>query len=163
SSSTSPSTRPASPRRRRPVGTRPDRYLGEMAEDKGAPVEIEVAGRTLAITSPGKVMLPERGETKLDLANYYLAVGDALMGTVRIALDPGPDVTFEMVREAAAEVRTFFAEIGITAYPKTTGNRGLHLYVRVEPGWDSYGVRQAAVATARFMEERRPDLVTGAW
>ena len=40
-----------------------------------------------------------------------------------------------MVREAAAEVRAFLGELGITAFPKTTGNRGLHLYVRVEPGW----------------------------
>ena len=68
-----------------------------------------------------------------------------------------------MVREAAAEVRDFLGEVGITAFPKTTGNRGLHVYVRVEPGWDSFGVRQAAVSVARTMEERRPDLITGAW
>ena len=43
------------------------------------------------------------------------------------------------------------------------GNRGLHLYVRVEPGWDSFAVRQAAVSVAREMERRRPDLITGAW
>ena len=67
-----------------------------------------------------------------------------------------PASTFEMVREAAAEVRTFLGEQGITAFPKTTGNRGLHLYVRVEPGWDSFGVRQAAVSVARAMEARRP-------
>ena len=57
---------------------------------------------------------------------------------LRIDLDPSPGTTFEMVREAAAEVRAFLAEHGITAFPKTTGNRGLHLYARVEPGWDSY-------------------------
>ena len=68
-----------------------------------------------------------------------------------------------MVREAAAEVRAFLGEQGITAFPKTTGNRGLHLYVRVEPGWDSFGVRQAAVSVARAMEARRPELITGAW
>ena len=82
---------------------------------------------------------------------------------LRIDLDPSPGVTFDMVREAAAEVRAFLAEEGIVAFPKTTGNRGLHLYVRVEPGWDSLAVRQAAVAVARAMEERRPDLITGAW
>ena len=58
---------------------------------------------------------------------------------------------------------TSSAEHGITGFPKTTGNRGLHLYVRVEPGWDSYGMRQAAVSVARAMEERRPDLITGKW
>ena len=82
---------------------------------------------------------------------------------LRIDLDPSPGVTFEMVREAAAEVRTFLGEHGITAYPKTTGNRGIHVYVRVEPGWDSFAVRQAAVSVARAMEARRPDLITGAW
>jgi DNA primase len=68
-----------------------------------------------------------------------------------------------MVQEAATEVRAFLEEEGIAAFPKTTGNRGLHLYVRVEPGWDSFGVRQAAVSVAREMERRRPDLITGAW
>jgi DNA primase len=72
-------------------------------------------------------------------------------------------VTFEMVREAATEVRAFLGEVGITAFPKTTGNRGLHLYVRVEPGRDSFEVRQAAVSVAREMERRRPDLITGQW
>jgi DNA ligase D-like protein (predicted polymerase) len=82
---------------------------------------------------------------------------------LRIDLDPSPGTTFEMVRESAVDVRAFLAEHGIVAFPKTTGNRGLHLYVRVEPGWDSYGTRQAAVSVARAMEERRPDLITGKW
>jgi DNA primase len=68
-----------------------------------------------------------------------------------------------MVRESAAEVRGFLGELGITAFAKTTGNRGLHLYVRVKPGWDSYGTRQAAISVAREMERRRPDLITGQW
>jgi DNA ligase D-like protein (predicted polymerase) len=209
-------------------------------------LELDAGGRTIAISSPGKVMFPEHGETKADLARYYLAVAEPLMRTVRdrptllqrfpngateksffqkripesapdwletttvstpngtesraivmadiahvlwaanqgclgfhpwpyrahdpentdelrLDLDPSPGVTFPMVREAAVEVRAFLAEEGITAFPKTTGNRGLHLYVRVEPGWDSFGVRQAAVSVAREMERRRPDLITGAW
>ena len=214
--------------------------------DHGEPVDIDVAGRTVTITSPHKVMFPEHGETKLDLARYYVAVDEPLMRTVRgrptllqrwpngvsgpnffqkripdsapdwlqtttvatvngtesraivmadvahvlwaanqgclgfhpwpyraatpedtdelrIDLDPSPGTTFEMVRESAVEVRAFLAEHDIVAFPKTTGNRGLHLYVRVEPGWDSYGTRQAAVSVARAMEERRPDLITGKW
>jgi DNA primase len=47
--------------------------------------------------------------------------------------------------------------------PKTTGNRGIHIYVRLEPRWTSYDVRAAAVAVAREMERRRPDLMTAAW
>ncbi len=80
-----------------------------------------------------------------------------------IDLDPSPGVDFEMVREAAAEVRAWLAECGITAWPKTTGNRGLHLYVGVEEGRDALAVRQAAVAVARTMQERRPDLLTAEW
>ena len=54
-------------------------------------------------------------------------------------------------------------ELGIVGYPKTTGNRGLHVYVRLEPRWDSYQVRAAAVAAARELERRRPELITAAW
>ena len=82
---------------------------------------------------------------------------------LRIDLDPGPGVTFEMVREAAAEVHRLFDETGVAGYPKTTGNRGLHVYVRLRPEWDGYQVRAAAVAVARELERRRPDLVTAAW
>jgi len=216
-----------------------------MAKD-AEKLDLDAGGRIVAISSPDKVMFPEHGETKADLARYYLAVAEPLMRTVRdrptllqrfpngateksffqkripesapdwletttvstpngttsraivmadiahvlwaanqgclgfhpwpyraqhpddtdelrLDLDPSPGVTFPMVQEAATEVRAFLEEEGITAFPKTTGNRGLHLYVRVEPGWDSFGVRQAAVSVAREMERRRPDLITGAW
>ena len=82
---------------------------------------------------------------------------------LRIDLDPQPGVTFPMVREAAQEVRTLFDEVGIAGMPKTTGNRGIHVYVRLLPEWTSYDVRSAAVAVARELERRRPDLVTAAW
>ena len=67
------------------------------------------------------------------------------------------------VREAADEVRTFLGEVGLAGYPKTTGRRGIHVYLRLEPRWDSYQVRSAAVAVARELERRRPDLITAAW
>ena len=54
-------------------------------------------------------------------------------------------------------------ELGITGYAKTTGNRGVHVYVRLQPRWDSYQVRAAAVALAREAERRKPDLMTAAW
>ena len=75
---------------------------------------------------------------------------------LRIDLDPSPGVTFAMVQEAAAEVRRFLDDNGITSFIKTTGNRGLHVYVRVEPGWDSFGTRQAAVSVARALAMARP-------
>jgi DNA ligase D len=82
---------------------------------------------------------------------------------LRIDLDPTPGVTFPMVQEAAREVRALFDEVGIVGMPKTTGNRGIHVYVRLLPEWTSYDVRAAAVAVARELERRRPDLITAAW
>jgi DNA ligase D len=207
---------------------------------------LEVAGRDLAISSPDKVFFSERGETKLDLVRYYLAVADPLMRTVRgrptlmqrfprgaegssffqkrvpdsvpewlettivstpngttsralvladmahvvwavnlaclgfhvwpyvhdrpdvtdelrLDLDPQPGVDFDGIRAAAGALRTLLDELGIVGYAKTTGNRGLHVYVRLEPRWDSYEVRSAAVAAARELERRHPELVTAAW
>ena len=68
---------------------------------------------------------------------------------LRIDLDPSPGVTFAMVREAALATRELLREIGVTGYVKTTGSRGLHVYVRVLEQVDSYAVRAAAVAFAR--------------
>jgi DNA primase len=82
---------------------------------------------------------------------------------LRIDLDPSPGVTFDMLQEAAREVRRLFDEHGVSAMPKTTGNRGIHIYVRLQPRWTSYEVRSAAVAVARELERRRPELVTSAW
>jgi DNA ligase D len=207
---------------------------------------LDVAGREVSVTSPDKVFFSERGETKLELVRYYLAVAEPLMraaggrptlmqrfphgaegssffqkrvpetrpewlettivstpnGTtsralvladmahvvwavnlaclgfhvwphvhdrpdvadeLRLDLDPQPGVDFVAVRAAAAELRLLLDELGIVGYPKTTGNRGLHVYVRLEPRWDSYDVRAAAVAAARELERRRPELITAAW
>jgi DNA ligase D len=82
---------------------------------------------------------------------------------LRIDLDPSPGVDFEQIREAAQNVKAFLEEIGIDGRPKTTGNRGIHVYVRLEPKWDSYDVRAAAIALAREMGRRHPDLMTDAW
>jgi DNA ligase D len=82
---------------------------------------------------------------------------------LRLDLDPQPGTDFAMAREAAAELRTLLDELGLTGYPKTTGKRGIHVYLRLEPRWDAYQVRSAAVAIARELERRRPDLLTAAW
>jgi len=207
---------------------------------------LEVAGRELTVTSPDKIFFSERGETKLELVRYYLAVSEPFLraaadrptlmqrfphgaegssffqkrvpdnapdwlrttivttpnGTtsralvladmahvvwavnlaclgfhlwphregspevadeLRLDLDPQPGVGFEEARTAARELRGLLDELGIVGYPKTTGNRGLHVYVPLEPHWDSYEVRAAAVAIARELERRRPDLITSAW
>jgi DNA ligase D len=82
---------------------------------------------------------------------------------LRLDLDPQPGNDFTHIRAAAAKVRAFLDELGIVGYPKTTGNRGVHVYIRLEPRWDSYDVRRAAVAAARELERRHPDLMTAAW
>jgi DNA ligase D len=82
---------------------------------------------------------------------------------LRIDLDPQPGTTFDQVREAAHEVEQLLGDLEVTGFPKTTGSRGLHVYVHLEPRWDSYDVRYAAVAVARELARRRPDLITDAW
>ena len=207
---------------------------------------LKLDGREVRLSSSGKVLFAERGETKRDLVDYYLRVGEALMramrgrpvlmqrfphgaggpsffqkrvpqnapewlrtttvttvnGTpsralviadrahvvwavnlgclgfhvwpyraanpehcdeLRLDLDPQPGTDFSDVRRAAAELRVLLDELGIVGYPKTTGSRGLHVYVRLVPRWDSYAVRAAAVAVARELERRRPDIITAAW
>jgi DNA ligase D len=93
----------------------------------------------------------------------YLAADPEHTDELRIDLDPSPGTDFSHIRQAAGELRAVFGELGMVSYPKTTGNRGLHVYVHLEPRWDSYQVRSAAVALARELERRRPDLLTAAW
>ena len=92
------------------------------------------------------------------------AVSDPLHADeLRIDLDPQPGTSFDDVRTVAANVRSLLSELGIAAFPKTTGSRGIHIYVRLELGWDSYAVRAGAIALARELERRSPDLVTANW
>jgi DNA ligase D len=93
----------------------------------------------------------------------YLAGDPDHTDELRIDLDPSPGVDFSQIRQAARELERLLADNGIAGYLKTTGNRGLHVYVRLQARWDSYQVRSAAVAIARELERRRPDLITAAW
>jgi DNA ligase D len=82
---------------------------------------------------------------------------------LRIDLDPSPGVGYPEVRQAAVLTRQLLAELGIEAYVKTSGSRGLHIYVSLEHRWDGYEVRAAAVALAREMERRYPEEITAQW
>jgi DNA ligase D-like protein (predicted polymerase) len=82
---------------------------------------------------------------------------------LRIDLDPQPGTSFADIRAAAGCVRALLDELGISSHPKTTGNRGLHIYARLQARWDSYEVRAGAVALARELERRHPDLITANW
>src|SRR5918995_2154367 len=93
----------------------------------------------------------------------YRAADPDFTDELRLDLDPQPGTDFAQVRDAAREARTLLDAVGIVGYLKTTGNRGLHIYVRLARRWDSYQVRSAAVAVARELERRRPDLLTAAW
>ncbi|HEV7200214.1 MAG TPA: non-homologous end-joining DNA ligase [Candidatus Limnocylindria bacterium] len=82
---------------------------------------------------------------------------------LRVDLDPGPGVEWSDVRAVALVCRELFDELGYTSWPKTSGSRGIHVYVRIEPRW-SYGeVRRAALAVAREVERRAPALATSKW
>ncbi len=93
----------------------------------------------------------------------YLAADPEHTDELRLDLDPQPGVGFAQVQQAAHALHGLLEEVGVVGYPKTTGNRGIHVYVRLEPRWDSYEVRFAAVAVARELERRHPDLMTAAW
>lgn len=81
----------------------------------------------------------------------------------RIDLDPMPDCPFDRVRRVAAVVQEVLDELGIVGFPKTSGGRGLHIYVRIRPDWGHGEVRRAALAFAKEVERRAPDDVTTAW
>lgn len=218
-----------------------------MGKDSSEAVELEVDGRTVRLSHPERVYFPEVGVTKLDIANYYLAVGDGIvralrerpcmlhrfpsgiegekvhqkrlphgapdwvdtvrvhfprynrdadelcvtrvadvvwavqMSTVefhpwnsrradverpdewRIDLDPMPDCGFDRVVRVAGVVQEVLGELGAVGWPKTSGGRGLHVYVRIEPRWGFDDVRRAAWAFAREVERRAPRDVTTTW
>ena len=121
---------------------------------------------------------PSRALVAADVAHVAWAVNQACLGfhvwpmlatdpehcdELRLDLDPSPGTDFDDVRAAAGATKQLLDELGIAAYPKTTGNRGLHIFARLAPRWDSYEVRFAAVAAARELERRLPEILTAAW
>jgi DNA ligase D len=217
------------------------------AAGKHDAVELEVGGRSVRLSSPDRIYFSARGETKLDLARYYISVGDGIvralrerpcmlhrfpsgvdgdkvhqkrlpsgapawietvrvefprygrhadelcvtelasviwavqMSTVefhpwnsrradverpdewRIDIDPMPDCPFDRVQRVARTAREVLDELGVVAWPKTSGGRGIHIYVRIEPRWGFGEVRRAALAFAREVERRAPDDATTVW
>jgi bifunctional non-homologous end joining protein LigD len=82
---------------------------------------------------------------------------------LRVDLDPVPGVEWEQIVEVALVAREVLADHGLTGWPKTSGSRGIHVYARIEPQWTFTDVRRAAVALAREVERREPDLATSRW
>jgi DNA ligase D-like protein (predicted polymerase) len=81
----------------------------------------------------------------------------------RIDLDPMPQCPFDTVRRVAHVAHEILDELGATGWPKTSGGRGLHVYVRIKPEWSFGDVRRAALAFAREVQRRAPDDVTTTW
>ena len=154
----------------------PDGALGNSFFQKRVPKGAPEWLQTIEVSTPNGTT--SRALVIADLAHIVWAVNLGCLGfhlwpfrvadpghadELRIDLDPQPGVVFDQVREAASCVKALLDEHGILAYPKTSGNRGLHVYARLEPRWDSTEVRAGAVALARELERRRPDLVTANW
>ncbi len=208
--------------------------------------ELQVGDRTVKITNPDRVYFPATGATKLDLAEYYIAVGDGIVRALRerpcmlhrfpdgaggeriyqkrlpkgapdwvetvqvrfpsgrtadelcvtelasviwavqmssvefhpwhsrradterpdelrIDLDPQPGTDFADALEVAGLVRELLDELGAVGWPKTSGSKGLHIYLRIHPEHGFTQVRRAALAFAREVERRAPTLVTTKW
>ena len=212
----------------------------------GDVLELAIGERTVRLTHPDKVLFPERGHTKRDVAQYFLAVGDGVLralrdrpttlqrypdgigggsffqkrapkdqpewiptariafpsgrpademcptelgaviwavnrgcltfhpwpvrGTdtdrpdeLRIDLDPQPGTGFADAARAAGELRAVLEGFGLQGWPKTSGGRGLHVFVPVAPRWTFTEVRRATIAIGRELERRMPQQVTTAW
>jgi DNA ligase D-like protein (predicted polymerase) len=82
---------------------------------------------------------------------------------LRVDLDPGPGVSWEDVRLVALEVKALLEEMDLRGWPKTSGSRGMHVNVRIEPRWTFTEVRRAALALSRAIERRLPALATSKW
>jgi bifunctional non-homologous end joining protein LigD len=82
---------------------------------------------------------------------------------LRIDLDPGPGVDWADVRRVATEAHALLEELGLRGWPKTSGSRGMHVNVRIEPRWSFTEVRRAALAFSREIERRAPALATSKW
>ena len=82
---------------------------------------------------------------------------------LRFDFDPTDGFGFDEVKEAAAGAKDLLDEVGLTGWPKTSGSRGIHVYVRIEPLWDFFQTRRAVLAFARELERRMDGLVTTSW
>ena len=82
---------------------------------------------------------------------------------LRVDLDPGPGVSWSDVRTVALEVKALLEEVGLRGWPKTSGSRGMHVIVRVQPRWTFAEVRRAAIALSRAVERRVPELASSKW
>jgi DNA ligase D len=154
----------------------PDGASGKSWFQKRVPKSAPAWLRTVEVTTPNGTT--SDALVAADLAHVLWAVNLGCLGfhvwpnrvaamdiadELRIDLDPTPGVAFEQVAQTAQRVRELCAELGIEVRAKTSGSRGLHIYAALQPRWDGYQVRAAAVALARELERRHPELITAKW
>jgi bifunctional non-homologous end joining protein LigD len=100
----------------------------------------------------------------IDLNPHPVRAGDLdHPDELRVDLDPVPGVEWPQIRDVAMVARDVLADFGLTGWPKTSGSRGIHIYARILPRWEFADVRRAAVAVAREIERRAPELATSKW
>ena len=100
----------------------------------------------------------------IELHPHPVRAGDLLHpNELRVDLDPGPGVAWDDVRRVALEVKALLDELGLVGWPKTSGSRGMHVNVRIEPRWTFDEVRRAALALSREIERRAPTLASSKW
>jgi DNA ligase D len=155
----------------------PDGIGGEEIYQKRVPVKRPDYLETCTVTFPSG-----RTADALKVTHPSAIVWAAQMGTVtlhpwqvrcpdtehpdelRIDLDPQPGTGFVEAREIAVDVlKPLLDELGLIGYPKTSGGRGVHVFIRIKPDWDFIEVRRAGIALAREVERRAPDAVTTSW
>src|SRR6201996_3038366 len=100
----------------------------------------------------------------IDLNPHPVRTGDLdHPDELRVDLDPVPGIGWSQIRDVALVARDVLADFGLTGWPKTSGSRGMHIYARIEPQWPFGEVRRAAVAVAREIERRAPEIATSKW
>ncbi|HEY6607912.1 MAG TPA: DNA primase small subunit domain-containing protein [Candidatus Limnocylindria bacterium] len=149
---------------------------GEAFFQKRAPKSVPDFVRTVELSFPSgrtadEVVLDNRAALAwvinlgcIDLNPHPVRSGDLEHpDELRVDLDPGPGVSWSDVRSVALVVREVLEDLGYTGWPKTSGSRGIHVYVRLEPRWGFTEVRRAALALAREVERRAPAIATSKW
>ncbi len=153
-----------------------DGAAGEAFFQKRAPKSVPDFVRTVELSFPsgrtaGEVVVDNVAALAwvvnlgcIDLNPHPVRSGDLEHpDELRVDLDPGPGVPWADVRSVALVVHEVLAELGYTAWPKTSGSRGIHVYVRLEPRWGFSEVRRAALALAREVAKRAPSIATSKW
>ncbi len=153
-----------------------DGAAGEAFFQKRAPKSVPSFVRTVELSFPSgrtadEVVVDNRAALAwvvnlgcIDLNPHPVRSGDIEHpDELRVDLDPGPGVSWADVRSVALVVREVLEELGYAAWPKTSGSRGIHVYVRLSPKWGFGDVRRAALALAREVERRAPSIATSKW